>query len=574
MKKKFAILLVLVMLVSLLFTACGQLAKESGKSKVEEDTLSQEDIQDKDKSTEESSADNSYTISSPGVLPIVDRKVDLEVMLPYKSTVTDYEDNKFTRHLEEQTNVHIIFNLLPEKEATDKLNILLSSGAELPDVFVGLGMGAASLVTYGTQGLFVPLNELIDKQGFHVAEMFETFPEAIPQITAPDGNIYALPSHYTCFNCMLSQRFWINKTFMDTLGIEKAPETTEEFYEYLKAVKTNDPNGNGKQDEIPLVGATTGWHQNIDGYLMCAFIYNDSDRYTIIDENGIISFAANQPEWKQGIEYMYRLCNEGLLDPVSFTQDDMGLRSLVEYEDAMLVGACPSGGPHSFANATGERRKNYICIPPLIGPNGEQVAQYEKYFGVSNGMFMISKDCEIPEIAFKWADNCYTEESFRFARYGEEGVDWLMPPEGTEAVNGGQAQYREILKWGSPQNSNWSYTIPSWERFGSDAREKDPNDPYELEFWLFEAAKSYEPYVPQYVTPPFFFTVEEAREYTELYETITTYVKEMLARFVTGDADINTQWETYVQELDNMGVDRYIEIMQTVFERQWRETWD
>ena len=83
---------------------------------------------------------------------------------------------------------------------------------------------------------------------------------------------------------------------MDALGISKIPGTTDELYEYLKAVKNGDPNGNGKQDEIPLVGATTGWYQNIHGFLMCSFIYDDSDRYITIDENGTISFVANQPE--------------------------------------------------------------------------------------------------------------------------------------------------------------------------------------------------------------------------------------------------------------------------------------
>jgi len=569
MSKKLALLLVLVLLLTLPFTACSSTKQRDSDSSSQEKTKASDSS-----SIDTSSGGSKYKISAPGVLPIVDEKVELEFMMPYKSTVTDYEDNKFTRHLEEMTNVKIKFNLLPEKEASDKLNIILSSGADLPDAIVGCPMTNQNLINYGSQGLFIPLNDLIDKHAFYMKELLEAHPDVITQITAPDGNIYALPSHFTCFNCQLAQRFWINKTFMDALGISKIPGTTDELYEYLKAVKNGDPNGNGKQDEIPLVGATTGWYQNIHGFLMCSFIYDDSDRYITIDENGTISFVANQPEWKQGLEYLHKLCSEGLLDPVSFTQDDMALRSLVEYEEAMIVGACPSGGPHVFANATGERRKNYICIPPLKGPNGVQLTYYNKYYGVANGRFIITKDCEYPEIAFKWADYCYTEENFRWDRYGEEGVDWVMPPEGAEAVNGGQAQYREILKWGTPQNANWSLTIPTWERFGSDSREKDPNDPYELEYWLYTAAKAYEPYVPKYVTPPLFFTLEEALEYTELYDLITTYVEEMIARFVTGDADLNSEWDAYVEELNNMGVDRYIEIIQTAFERQWRESWD
>lgn len=569
MSKKLALVLVVVMVSSLLFTACGSTSEQANG-----DTPSQEKNQEDTGDTTETAEVGKYIISDPGVLPIVDEKIELEFVLPYKSTVTDYEDNKLTRFLEEKTNVKVKFNLLPQGEALDKLNIMLNSGSKLPDAIVGLDMGNEGLINYGSQGLFMPLNDYIDEHGHYINELLDAHPNTITEITAPDGNIYALPSHYRCFNCQLAQRFWINKTFVDALGINKMPETTDEFYDYLKAVKTQDPNGNGENDEIPLVGATSGWFQSVEGFLMNSFIYNDSNRYTTIDENGTISFVANQPEWKQGLEYLNKLCSEGLLDPVSFTQDEMGLRSLVEYEEAMLVGAVPSGGPHVFADATGERRKNYECIPPLKGPDGTQLAMYNKYYGVANGFFMITKDCEYPDIAFKWADYCYTEEVFRWDRYGEENIDWEMPPEGTEAVNGGQAQYREILKWGTPQNANWALTVPTWERFGSDAREKDPEDPYELESWLFDAAKSYEPYVPEYVTPSFFFTVEEATEYTELYDLITDYVKEMAARFITGDADLNAEWEAYVEELNAMGVDRYIEIMQTAFERQWREVWE
>ncbi len=73
-------------------------------------------------------------------------------------------------------------------------------------------------------------------------------------ITAPDGNIYALPQVNECYHCMYQQRMWIYKPWLDKLGL-KMPTTTDEFYEVLKAFKTKDPNGNGKADEIPLSGS-------------------------------------------------------------------------------------------------------------------------------------------------------------------------------------------------------------------------------------------------------------------------------------------------------------------------------
>lgn len=37
-------------------------------------------------------------------------------------------------------------------------------------------------------------------------------------------------------------------------GILKLPKNTKEFYQVLKMFKENDPNRNGKKDEIPLTG--------------------------------------------------------------------------------------------------------------------------------------------------------------------------------------------------------------------------------------------------------------------------------------------------------------------------------
>jgi putative aldouronate transport system substrate-binding protein len=48
--------------------------------------------------------------------------------------------------------------------------------------------------------------------------------------------------------------------------------------------------------------------------------------------------------------------------------------------------------------------------------------------------------------------------------------------------------------------------------------------------------------------------------------TLIDYVTEMIARFVVGDADINKEWDAYLAELDKIGIDRYLEIMQKAYD--------
>ena len=99
----------------------------------------------------------------------------------------------------------------------------------------------------------------------------------------------------------------IRKDWLDQLQ-PPVPETMDEWYEVLKAIKTKDPNGNGQADEIPppldmdmtainhaFVGAwgvTTGFYQ-VDGK---------------------VQYGPIQPEFKSYLETMSKWYAEGLID--------------------------------------------------------------------------------------------------------------------------------------------------------------------------------------------------------------------------------------------------------------------
>ncbi len=63
---------------------------------------------------------------------------------------------------------------MPSDEALAKLNLMLSSG-DYPDVIMGFGnISPAQLQVYGQQGIFVPLNDLIEKAGPNIKKAFRT----------------------------------------------------------------------------------------------------------------------------------------------------------------------------------------------------------------------------------------------------------------------------------------------------------------------------------------------------------------------------------------------------------------
>ncbi|WJH32955.1 extracellular solute-binding protein [Paenibacillus sp. CC-CFT747] len=191
--------------------------------------------------------------------PIVKEPIKLTVFAARAdSAPVNWNEVEIWKEYAKMTNVTVDWQLSPASDAaalTQKRNVLMASG-DLPDFFHTARFSTTDIANYGSQGLLIPLNDLIDKYAPNVKKLFETNPEVKKGLTMPDGKIYSLPTFYdpSFRSVVIGSEFWVNKKFLDALGM-KEPTTTEEYYQYLKAVKTQDPNKNGKNDEIPFAAS-------------------------------------------------------------------------------------------------------------------------------------------------------------------------------------------------------------------------------------------------------------------------------------------------------------------------------
>lgn len=509
-------------------------------------------------------------LSEPGTYPLVQEKTTLKVMVRGNPLVENFETNDFTKWYEEKTNVHIEWEVVPEQSIQEKLNLVLAS-EDYPDVIMGLNISSAQQMIYGSQGAFLPLNDLIEKQGTNTKKMFQDNPEIQSAITALDGNIYALPEVNECYHCSMSQKMWIYEPWLKKLNL-KMPETTDELYEVLKAFKEQDPNGNGMQDEIPLSISPKSWSSSIDAFLLNSFIYNPvygSSYKHIFIKDDKLDVAFNKPEWREGLRYMNKLYAEGLLAPESFTQDDNQLIQIGENPDTVLLGASTGGHQGIFTQLLGEsgRWLEYKTVPPLKGPNGVRYAALDST-GMNPGAFVITKKAKHPELALRWADGLYEREHTLRSVYGRPDREWREAKDGEVGINGEPAVWSELKSYGTVQNIAWIQTGPSLRTndFRLSAVAKGDDD---LEVVLYNETKNkYEPHKPADVStvPPLFLTNEQASEVADLSKTINDYVDEMMARFVIGDADLDKDWDGYVQQLEAMNVARYLEIYQEAYD--------
>ena len=62
-------------------------------------------------------------------------------------------------------------------------------------------------------------------------------------------------------------------------------------------------------------------------------------------------------------------------------------------------------------------------------------------------------------------------------------------------------------------------------------------------------------------------TTEEADQISAIKPDVDTYVTEARMNFVTGTWNFDSDWDAYVEQLKKMGIDDYVAIKQTQYDR-------
>ena len=367
---------------------------------------------------------------------------------------------------------------------------------------------------------------------------------------------------------------WIYRPWLDKLDLNM-PATTEDFKDILIAFRDLDPNGNGIQDEIPLSGAISGWHAGVDGFLMNAFVYSHGNLaesgIRMFIEDGKITAAFAELGWREGLRYMNELYRERLISGDSFIQDNNQYLQLGENPDVVLLGAATAGHPGVFTQLQSEsgRWLDYTVVPPLEGPNGTRFARYDPVYGY--GEWTITDKAAHPEAALRLGDAFYEMDLLLHNTRGREGIEWVWAEPGEVAINGLQAVWKELVDYGRGDRSSW------WDQAGPQVQSRDfrlgrvRGEGRSLAVILYEETRDkMEPYQvnPNMVVPPLTFDEDAAAEITDLESALGTYVNEMIARFIIDDADIETEWNDYLAELDRIGLPRYIELMQEAYDNR------
>lgn len=487
-------------------------------------------------------------------LPIVDETLTLSIAGEKASLAPDYNEMELVQQWEEDTNIAIEWNMLAPEVYLDKRNLLLASN-DLPDAFLNSRFTDDELVRYGTDGTLIPLEGLIEQYAPNLQAIFEERPELKAAVTASDGHIYSLPSAEE-LGLAAVPFFWsINKSWLDALGLD-VPTTVDEYHDALVAFKTQDPNGNGKADEIPLSFINNWWCADIgDLFAALGGIADNSDHRIVRD--GEVIYTGADERYRDAIATLHEWYEEGLIDPESFTQDDKAylakgktetpvLGSYVWWETAEVVGT--------------DRADEYVLLPVLEGVEGQLVGR-SNYADFGRNAFAITSANEFPSATMRWVDELYEPVMAAQVSYGPVGETLVENADGVleqaelpEGVNAGELRQKVALGAGAPH-------VLTREHFETVVLP----EPRALER-LLDLEEHYLPYAEPENYPSVFFSVEELEEISSIEADIKALVEQKRAEWITSGG-VEGEWDAYVSQLESMGLERLVEIWQAGYDR-------
>lgn len=495
-------------------------------------------------------------------------------MLFSDSSAYPYKDSwSFFKTLAEKTNVTIKCTVVPASDYNSKRSILLASGQE-PEIIPKTYPGQED--QYVSSGQILPVSDYVKYMPNYTQEVKDwKLSDDLKTITQGDGKYYVLPELHQSFIqdysiCMRSDILKKNNI--------KMPETWDEFESVLKQLKQIYPTITPFSDRWQL-GATMqiagpAFVKAATGLKGTDADWTSSNLLLYDQKKNNFSFYPTTDGYKTELTYFNKLINEGLLDKESATQtSDQAINKFVTGKSFAI--SCNSQQLKDYrtklAANLGQGNFEVTKCNVFSGPAGAYISGNR----LENGILISKKakdDANFTTL-LKFVDWLwYSYKGQEYCKWGIEGQTftksgdtytlmdgYTLPDYGLNADAKNAKDIRKdmgygsgvfILSYGGPNALAYSYMTDEDQQFSENVNK----------------TRTLLPNAPKIA-----YDEDEQESQNMLNSTLKDYMNSMSYKFILGQSNLSTDWDSYVKSFESKGSTKFTQVANEAYTKQLKK---
>ena len=480
----------------------------------------------------------------------------------------------------EDRNLTIEFKCVEKDQYANQLTMALAGEeSEMPDA-VWLGtekiMSTAMRVECVQEGLFYPIDDILPYSDGTFATWMENYPAYAARTSYTDGKLYWIGEYqevkYYGETVELGhgapKGIQVRLDWLDALGYTEIPNTLDEIEQFIVDCQEADLNGTGVKDEVFLQGLTDVQNCGINVYYGVprnAFAFN-------LNSGEVVS-----PWYHKNTKEMIAKIQDWLAKGL-IPEDRIGKSSgTTAYRTANKVAVydtyhCDNWSLGVTVVPEGAAKAS------LIGTNPDKTLYPDAYMAtdsaptMDNRSFAFTKNLSHPAAAAALLDIISSEEFKELIHWGTEGESFIVVNGNKQLINGADAYEnaaetnimvgQAVFSFGILPAIGNTYDLISDE----DLCDVDPTGRMRKQFQA--AYKEYPVVYPDQPAAYYAVPTPEENEYLAAHEADFTQLSgEIFVSFLTGERDLEKDWDSAIAELEAAGLKDLLAIYQARADR-------
>lgn len=433
------------------------------------------------------------------------------------------------------------------------------------------------------QNKLVSINEIVDNHSEGPAKEYYTSgngAQMMQKLALEDGNTYWLTDITMNEDDEVGQgapmAFMIRKDWLDALNLP-APTTTDELYETMKAFQENDVNKSGEADEVLSISLS-----DFSSGLPCFYGIGRTlaGEMTYVNaETGTVESPWYHENIIPYIEFVKSLVEAGLVD----TSDQLDEKK-VENKIAGLFDWAGETWQEVGITVPEDAEAAYYMPVVLKASNSndgtDPCLPWQQGYQLGGNKYAVTSACEDLDAAGRLLDFLVSDDYRILTEFGVEDYSYTVNDDGSLAAiqsseqSDIQVMYDSCALWTNASilprfelktAQDWQNEMQANMDAGKSMGYPETGFQEKMDYCV--EYEDYEHKFPHESNPELApATADELEIISSITNDLTTYSEELLTKLVLGQQSMD-DWDTYMADLERLGLDQLIEVNQARYDR-------